>query len=87
MTFSIHIDEPTAAALARAARAAGRTRNALIRLAIREWLANRERAQWPAAVREFKGVKGVVPFERDREGLLPPAADPLARHRRPRARR
>jgi predicted transcriptional regulator len=87
MTFSVHIDEPTAAALARAVRASGRTRNALIRQAIREWLASRERTGWPAVVREFKGVKDAVRFERDRDTLLPPPADPLAPRPRSRKRR
>jgi hypothetical protein len=87
MTFSIHIDEPTAVALAQAARATGRTRNALIRQAIGEWLASRERTDWPAIVREFKGVRGAVPFERDRHALVAPPADPLApRARSPRRR-
>jgi len=86
MTFSIHIDEATADALRRAAQATGRTRNALIRQAIGDWLANRERNEWPAVVRRFKGVKNAAPFESYRHELLEPAGDPLARSRRSRRR-
>jgi predicted DNA-binding protein len=86
MTFSIHIDEPTAEALARAARAAGRTRNALIRQAIQEWLTRRERQDWPAIVREFKGDRRVTPFETSRRALREPPADPLASTARSRRR-
>jgi metal-responsive CopG/Arc/MetJ family transcriptional regulator len=84
MTFSIHIDDSTAEALARAAQATGRTRNALIRQAIREWLAGRERKEWPGVVRQFKGVATAAPFESNRRELLEPAGDPLARSSRSR---
>jgi predicted transcriptional regulator len=86
MTFSIHIDEPTAEALARAVRESGKTRNRLIRDAIRQWLASAERREWPAAVRDFRGEGRVARFEDHRADLREPL-DPFAasarRWRRP----
>ncbi|HEY3380773.1 MAG TPA: ribbon-helix-helix protein, CopG family [Vicinamibacterales bacterium] len=84
MTFSIHIDQPTAEALARAARTSGRTRNALIREAIRTWLATAERAEWPTIVRRFTGEPRAARFEDLRTDLVEPR-DPfevLPRRRR-----
>jgi Arc/MetJ-type ribon-helix-helix transcriptional regulator len=72
MTFSIHLDEPTAEALARAVQETGRTRNALIREAVRQWLASADHAEWPDVVRHFKGDPKAVRFEEYRAGLCEP---------------
>lgn len=72
MTFSIHLDQPTAEALAQAVQETGRTRNALIREAVHQWLASKEHAEWPDVVRHFKGAPGAARFEEYRVGLREP---------------
>jgi predicted transcriptional regulator len=86
MTFSIHLDQPTAEALARVVRETGRTRNALIREAVRHWLATTERSEWPPVVRHFKGDANAVRFEEHRQGLREPQ-DPFATSNRSPGRR
>jgi hypothetical protein len=53
-------------------RETGRTRNALIREAVRHWLATTEHSEWPPAVRDFKGYASAVRFEEHRQGLSDP---------------
>ena len=66
MNFSIHLDDRLAAALKRVAARRGRTRNALITEAVREWLERAERATWPAELTEFQPFADLVPFESHR---------------------
>lgn len=66
MNFSIHIDEPLAKALARAVKRAGKTRNALINEALRAWLEQQARTEWPAELLEAEPFDDLVPFEQGR---------------------
>ena len=72
MTFSIYLDEKLTASLNRIAKESGRPRNALIRQALAEWLAQRQPAHWPTEVLAFKGVAGAPQFEQSRKALKPP---------------
>jgi predicted transcriptional regulator len=72
MTFSIHLDQPTAEALAHAVHETGLTRNALIREAVRQWLARTQHAEWPDVVRRFKGHANAERFEASRADLRDP---------------
>jgi Arc/MetJ-type ribon-helix-helix transcriptional regulator len=72
MAFSIHLDQPTAEALAHAVHETGRSRNALIREAVRQWLARAAHTEWPNVVRHFKGDPKAVRFEDYRVGLCDP---------------
>ncbi len=78
MNFNIYLDEATGRQLVAAAEQSAETKNALIRKAVREWLARHCNAQWPDEVLSFNGVAKLPPFESGRENLRPPAADPLA---------
>lgn len=78
MNFNIYIDDDTGQRLNRAAEDVGESRNALIRQAVAEWLARHGKPQWPDEVLAFEGMADLPPFEAGRNGLLPPAADPLA---------
>ena len=78
MHFNVYIDDATGRALNQAAEQEGETRNALIRKAVREWLARQGKPQWPDAVLGFEGVANMPPFEDNRNKLGPPADDPLA---------
>jgi len=78
MNFNIYLDDETGQQLSRAAELAGESRNALIRHAVQEWLNRHGKPQWPDEVLAFEGMADVPPFEAGRNGLIPPAADPLA---------
>lgn len=78
MHFNIYLDDETGQQLNAVAQQIGQSRNALIREAVKEWLARHVRPQWPEAVMEFQGAPDMLPFEAGRELLKPPADDPLA---------
>jgi predicted transcriptional regulator len=76
MNFSIHLDEGTYRALAELARQSGRTRNAVIGAALREYLERNLKRDWSPEVREFlrgrEGVSDFPPFESYRSELSAP---------------
>jgi len=78
MHFNIYLDDSTGQQLNAMALQVGQSRNALIRAAVREWLAQQSQPQWPLAVTGFQGLADVPPFEASRERLKAPVDDPLA---------
>ncbi len=78
MHFNVYMDDQTGQQLSDAALQQGQTRNALIRAAVRDWLARQNQPQWPAEVLDFTGLAETPPFEAGREQLKPPSLDPLA---------
>ena len=72
MNFSIHLNDTLIRRLQQIAQENGRSRNALIREAVENWLASREQRPWPQEVLDFQGVPDAVPFEQGRVDLLPP---------------
>jgi Ribbon-helix-helix protein, copG family len=72
MTFTIYLDKESAHQFERIAKESGKKRNALIREALKEWLARRKRSQWPSEIINFKGIKGAPRFEDGRKLLKPP---------------
>lgn len=72
MNFSVHLNDELVERLNQTARESGRTRNALIREAVGEWLGRRRPAKWPAEVMNFRGIRGLKRFEGDRGKLKPP---------------
>jgi predicted transcriptional regulator len=72
MNFSVHLNDELIERLNQTARESGKTRNALIREAVAEWL-NRHRAtSWPVEVMKFQGIGRIKRFEEHRENLRPP---------------
>lgn len=78
MHFNLYLDDQTGQQLNAATEQCGQTRNALIREAVQEWLARRNKPQWPEAVMDFTGMPEMPAFEAGRKQLKPPVADPLA---------
>ena len=78
MNFNIYLDDQTGAKLNHAAEQAGKSRNALVRQAVSEWLKRHGKPDWPDEVLAFEGMAGMPRFETGRGRLKPPAADPLA---------
>ncbi len=59
MNFSVHLNDELVERLNQTARESGRTRNALIREAVGEWLNRRRPAKWPTEVMHFQGIRGI----------------------------
>jgi len=78
MHFNIYLDDTTGQQLNAMAQQTGESRNALIRKAVSEWLANQSQPRWPEAVLNFTGMAEMPRFESNREHLQPPVDDPLA---------
>ncbi|MHB8382259.1 MAG: ribbon-helix-helix domain-containing protein [Candidatus Binataceae bacterium] len=72
MNFSVHLNDEMVERLNETAKRSGKTRNALIREAIAQWLAHRKDSQWPAEIANFHGTRGLKRFEEDRKSLKPP---------------
>lgn len=66
MNFSIHLEERLAAGLKRHASRSGRTRNALINEAVRQYLERAQRDAWPEELRDFEALDDLKPFESQR---------------------
>jgi Arc/MetJ-type ribon-helix-helix transcriptional regulator len=77
MNFSVHLNDEMVELLNQTAREKGKTRNALIREAVGEWLARRHPGKWPAEVMSFHGIRGIKRFEADRKKLKPPRRPPF----------
>ena len=78
VNFNIYLDDETGQLLNKVAKKSGKSRNALIRQAVREWLKRQGKPQWPEEVLAFKGMADMPLFEASRDRLRPPVADPLA---------
>jgi predicted transcriptional regulator len=79
MNFNIYLSNALGEALKRLAKRRKMTRNALIRKAVEELVAQDEQSQtWSAAVLNWQGDSTFAPFETHRAGLREPPDDPLA---------
>ena len=67
MPFSIHMDEKTRRAIESLARKSGKTRNALINEAVREFVRSRAGSEWPANLKAR-----LKPSKRRKLAKLPP---------------
>ncbi|MGO9450211.1 MAG: CopG family ribbon-helix-helix protein [Candidatus Binataceae bacterium] len=72
MNFSVHLNDELVERLNQTAKESGKTRNALIREAVGEWLNRRRPDKWPAEVMNFRGMRGIKRFEDERKSLKPP---------------
>lgn len=78
MNFNLYLEDELGVRLTRLAEQTGRSRNALVREAVSDWLARSEKQGWPAEVEAFEGVEDAPVFERYRDHLGPVMEDPLA---------
>ncbi len=79
MNVSIYIENSLDRQLRESANALHKTRNAIIREAIQEWLEHHHKVhEWPVCILNFKGIKGVKTprFESLRRELTEPKDDP-----------
>lgn len=78
MHFNIYIDDTVGMKLNKLAKTSGKTRNALIREAIEEWVNQQTNPQWPDKILTFQGMKDFPPFESHRKDLNESKEDPFA---------
>jgi metal-responsive CopG/Arc/MetJ family transcriptional regulator len=72
MNFSVHLNDELVKQLAETAKARGKTRNAVIREAVSEWLERQRSKKWSRRIMEFRGIRGSIRFEHTRKDLKPP---------------
>ena len=79
MNLTVYIDAACGKDLAKYSKLEKKSRNAIVREAIHDWLKRRESAsQWPETVTAFQGVPDMEPFEKHRKALLPPKLNRFA---------
>ena len=79
MGFSVHLEDELVEALEALAEREHRSRNALIRDAVRAFIEQHRPRQWPDEVRRLAGAApDMEPFESHRAELEHPSEDPLA---------
>ncbi len=78
MNVNIYLEDSLGKCLNQQAKKIGKSRNAIVREAIKEWMEHHGTKRWPNSILTFTGIEGVVPFESYRTDLLPPEEDPLA---------
>ncbi len=77
MNVNVYLEDPLAAQLDKIAKQTGKSRNMLIREAVRDWVTHHHAKQWPKSILNFKGCKDMPPFESIRNELLPAKEDPF----------
>lgn len=78
MHFNIYVDDETAKRLKEVTDNSHETRNATIRKAIKQWLDQNQKKQWPEEIMQFEGISDMPAFETTRDELLDANEDPLA---------
>ena len=78
MNINIYIEDSLGNYLNQYAKQIGKSRNSLIREAVKEWVVHHGIKQWPTSVLEFSGIGDAPTFESYRDELLPPKEDPFA---------
>ena len=69
MNINIYIENDLGQQLQEMSATLGRTRNALIREAISEWLEGHKTHEWPSCIQNFKGMEDAPRFESYRSEL------------------
>lgn len=77
MNISIYLEDALVKYLNQYAKKIGKSRNAIVREAIKEWVVQHGIKQWPKSILDFTGVKDIISFESYRANLLPPMEDPF----------
>lgn len=77
MNFNIYVNDQLGAKLLQLSKATGKTKNAIIRQAIEEWLHKKAPSRWPESIISFQGIDGIEAFESSRSELREPEANPF----------
>lgn len=77
MNINIYIEDRLGKQLNQCAKEVGKSRNTLVREALKEWLNHHAIKHWPSSVLNYKGHKKMPAFESTHHELMPPKKDPL----------
>lgn len=78
MNINIYLEDYLGKEITKQATVLGKSRNTIIREAIKDWLTHHEEHEWPACIQTFQGCEESKPFESYRNELTPPKEDPFA---------
>lgn len=78
MNINVYFEDSIGKNLNQYAKKLGKTRNAIVREAVKEWIDHHQSTKWPNSILKFSGVKDFPSFESHRTDLTPPKEDPLA---------
>lgn len=78
MNITIYVEDAVAAELDTLIAQTGQSRNAIIRAAIKMWMAKHPSKVWSPLILNFQGDPQAPRFEESRAELLPPTEDPFA---------
>ena len=78
MNINIYFEDSLGKNLNQYAKQLGKTRNAIVREAVKEWIDHHQTTKWPTSILNFSGVENLSSFESQRADLTPPKEDPLA---------
>jgi len=78
MNINIYVEDDVGKEITKSAASMGKTRNAVIREALKEWLLRHRVRKWPASVKKFTGLADFPAFELYRDELEQPDEDPFA---------
>ena len=77
MNINIYIEDELAAQLNEKAQVFGKSRSAIVREAIKEWILSHKSKSWPKSVLKFSGCPEFRALESFRSELLQPDEDPF----------
>lgn len=78
MNINIYFEDSLGKNLNQYAKQLGKTRNAIVREAVKEWLDHHQTAKWPRSILKFSAIDDLPSFESHRIDLATPNEDPLA---------
>ena len=79
MNVNVYLENDLAHQVSNIAKRLHKSRNAIIREALQDWVQRYQGKQWPASILNFEGVRGnFIPFEEHRKELITNIEDPLA---------
>ena len=77
MNINIYLEDSLGHDLNVRAKQIGKSRNAIIREAIKEWVKSHRSDRWPRTILNFSGIHDAVTFESYRKDLLASDKDPF----------
>jgi len=78
MNFNVYVSKQVAEDLARAAKAAHRSRNSIVMEALQEWITNHAKSGWPEGFFDFTPITDAPDFKALRKEFKNIPEDPLA---------
>ncbi|WP_423063327.1 ribbon-helix-helix domain-containing protein [Candidiatus Paracoxiella cheracis] len=77
MNLNVYIEDDLGKEIKHLAKKLGKSRNSIVREALKEWVVLHGIAEWPESVLKFSGVSDFTALEEDRKILKPPEEDPF----------